>query len=233
MSNNSNFFPSSQLSNFASDQNKITDSLYRCSEPEILLIHQIKIAERGIGVADTKVLLQYSDAAASSILLRLTDNTRNHRLLVPLLRRERCGARGSLLYFVNKEVKLEDIEKVIKVRGYSYQKFIENKNKRFPEQDHVIYQNPRENDSTDVLLTSTHVNHQEEEKPQIESRYSRFDSDDNQETNLTDLSEFTENEFPFMFSILKRKLVEKDKQLKQLQEEYEKLLSSLLSKKAG
>ncbi len=131
-------------------------------------------------------------------------------------------------------MKLEDIEKVIQERRYSYQRFIDNQSKRISKKDSVIHQKQSEESSTDAPNAFTQIDFQQEEKSQKEKTESTvfgFDSVKSQETDLPDLSEFSESEFPFMFNILRKELAEKDKQLQQLQKEYEKVVTSLLNNK--
>ncbi|MEH1964544.1 MAG: hypothetical protein V7L05_32895 [Nostoc sp.] len=236
MSNNTNLFTNSQTLNIDSEQKRIINTLYRCSEPEILLIRFAKTKERGIGSRDVMHYLLYSDSASSSILSRLANSKNNTRLIFPPLVREKCGPRGTWLYFVREEVKLQDIDQVIQEQKYSYERFIDGQKKKKSTGDSGIYQDQISETSTYEPVGSTEINHQEAKNLQqerTESTVSDFDNVKNQETKLPNLAEFNEDEFPFMFDILKKELVEKDKQLQQLQKEYEKVITTLIKQKAG
>lgn len=236
MFNNSNLFGNSQLSNISPEHKKIIDTLYRCSEPELFVIRYARTVGRGIDSGDVIRYLQYSDSAASSILRRLADPKYNKRLISPLLNRDKCGARGAWLYFINEEVKLEDVEKIIQEQRYNYQRFIDNQIKKNSKNDGNTNQDQNREISTHAPITSTQINHQEQEKPQeekIELSVSELNDVKNQAFNLTDYSELNENEFPFLFSILRKEIAEKDKQLQQLKTEYERVVASLIKQKTG
>ncbi|WP_414574079.1 hypothetical protein [Nostoc sp. CCY 9925] len=231
MSNDSNLFINSQLPNSSSEQKKIRDTLYRCSEPELLIIQFAKTIERGIDTADVMKYLQCSDSAASSTLRRLADSEYNKRLIFPLFNRSKCGARGAWLYFLKTEVKLEDVQAIIKDRGYGYEDFIERQSKKNSRQNQES-----ESNSTKVSSDSTLINDLKKENVQeqkVESSVCESVDTINQDSDLPDLPESNDSEFGYIFKILRNEIAEKHKELEQLKKEYYKAVASLSKLKAG
>ncbi len=232
MSNNNNFVVNSQPFNNDPEQKKIRDTFYRCTESELLLLLYAKKLERGIDARQAQEYLRCSDSTAYSNLCRLSDiEDEKGRLLTPLMKRDKCGPHGSVLYFVKEEVNLEQIEKVCQEKKYNYENLIKRQNKRLSKQGDVTYQEENDKTSTDVPVDEPQINNSGKEKSQtqkVESVVSENNSVKNQETDE--------------LALWKKKLAEKDKQiedkdkqikqLKDANDQSERYIRVLLDQKA-
>lgn len=204
MFNNSNSSDDSQHFNAAIEQKKITDTLYRCSEEELLLTLHAKKVERAIDSTDVRNYLLYSDSAASSILRRLADPTKNKRLKTPIMKLEGSGARGAWLYLVREEVRLEDIERICQERKYSYQEYKKKKNSK---QDDATSQEESDKISTEIPTQEHEVNSYKEEKEQTKASKT-VDSEDASTKSVE-----PDDSLPYVFEVFKNQLAERENKL--------------------
>lgn len=124
MSNTTNLPNNSQLSPLDSERKMILDTLHRLNEEELVTVKYAYLVQRGIGNPEVTKVTGYSDSAASCLLRRLTEPEYNKRLITSLMTRSKCGPKSSFLYFLRKEVMLEDIELTMNERGFDYERFL-------------------------------------------------------------------------------------------------------------
>lgn len=137
------------------NQKKYWENLHRCTPRELDILEYIAKLGRGMEAKEAKQVLKVVESTAFTILRRLSEpEFSKERFSVRLLRREKGGANGSFLYFLN-SISLEDIKEVKNEKRYNPKYQLDEQNPDKKEEDFCKYHEKPSSDALNALFDSS------------------------------------------------------------------------------